>query len=170
MGIRAKAGRIGSFDIHQRRLKTYLYPMNEPRLPALGLDVGARRIGLAISDPGKTIASPAGTIETSCIPSCLEHWVDQGLECIVLGEPLQMDGSPSESAPVVQSVRDKIRARWPELRIYVQDERFTSKIAGRTLLNMGVPRGKRREKGRLDEMSAALILQDFLDREGWKKS
>lgn len=130
----------------------------------MGLDVGLKRTGVALSDPMQLIASPLETVPTLELMDFLQGFLKgQALDFIVLGDPVQMDGTPSESAALVQSVGDKIRARWPELAVHRQDERFTSRMAARTLKDMRVPKKKRRQKGVLDPMSAALILQDFLD-------
>jgi putative Holliday junction resolvase len=133
--------------------------------PAIGLDIGAKRTGVAISDPGRTIASPMDTVQTPDLLSFMEDIIGAGgVEFVVVGEPKQMDGTPSESEPVILKVIDKIRKRWPDLDVFRQDERFTSKMASRTLVDMGVPRKKRRNKELLDQISAAYILQGYLDR------
>ncbi len=132
----------------------------------MGLDIGAKRTGVAISDPRRTIASPLDTVPTPELLTFMEGLIaDQGgVEFVVVGEPRQMDGTPSESEPLILKVIEKIRKRWPDLEICRQDERFTSKMASRTLVEMGVPRKKRRNKELLDQMSAAYILQGYLDR------
>ncbi len=132
----------------------------------MGLDIGAKRTGIAISDPRRTIASPMDTVPTTDLLSFLEGVMAAhgGVEFVVVGEPKQMDGTPSESEPVILKVIENIRKRWPELNIFRQDERFTSKMASRTLVDMGVPRKKRRSRELLDQISAAYILQGYLDR------
>jgi putative Holliday junction resolvase len=130
------------------------------------LDYGRRRIGVAVSDPGRVLASPHSTIEhrsPAGEPPCALLELLKKIEPteVLIGIPLNMDGS--EGAMVIEARR--FGARIGELLglpITERDERLSSVEADRRLLEAGLPRGKRREKGRRDMIAAAVLLEDFL--------
>jgi putative holliday junction resolvase len=136
----------------------------------LGVDVGARRVGLAISDASRTLARPLSTIEVTDAASAVERVVntiaalvtdEDGLDTIVVGLPARLDGSATGATPRVQAFIDGLRAR-TTLRIVTEDERLTSREAeSRLALN---ERDWRKRKQKLDAAAAAIILQDYLDR------
>jgi putative holliday junction resolvase len=136
----------------------------------LGVDVGARRVGLAISDTSRTLARPLSTIEVTDAAETIDRIVktidelvtdEDGLDTIVVGLPARLDGSATGATPRVQAFVDALRARTP-LRIVTEDERLTSREAeSRLALN---ERDWRKRKQKLDAAAAAIILQDYLDR------
>lgn len=136
----------------------------------LGVDVGARRIGLAISDASRTLARPLATIAIRNAADGVERVAgeierlerdEDGLVAIVVGLPLRLDGSPNEQTPRVAAFIDALRAR-TTLPIATADERLTSREAeSRLAVN---ERDWRARKARLDAAAAAVILQDYLDR------
>jgi putative Holliday junction resolvase len=136
----------------------------------LGVDVGERRVGLAISDASRTLARPLSTIEVTGEANAVERVMktidalvadDDGLDTIVIGLPTRLDGSATGATPRVQAFVDALRAK-TSLRIVTADERLTSREAeSRLALN---ERDWRKRKQKLDAAAAAIILQDYLDR------
>jgi putative holliday junction resolvase len=136
----------------------------------LGVDVGARRVGLAISDASRTLARPLSTIEVTDAANAVERVVntidalvtdDDGLDTIVVGLPARLDGSATGATPRVEAFIGALRAR-TTLRIVTEDERLTSREAESRLARN--ERDWRKRKQKLDAAAAAIILQDYLDR------
>ncbi len=131
----------------------------------LALDYGKVRTGVAVTDELQLIASGLATVPTKELPNFLREYLRQEkVECIVLGEPKQMDGTPSESERLIRPFLEKLKRWYPQVRIVRQDERFTSKLAVQSMIAGGVKKKKRQDKALLDEISATLILQSYLDR------
>jgi putative Holliday junction resolvase len=129
----------------------------------LALDFGLRRTGIAVTDPLQLIASGLTTVATADLMPFLESYMEQEeVERIVVGEPRQMDNQPSEVEGAIGKFLSRLRRRFPGIPISRQDERFTSKIAARSMVEGGMKKKKRREKATLDEISATLILQSYL--------
>ncbi len=133
----------------------------------LGIDYGERRVGLAVSDPTGTIASPAGTLQRRRgkrppIRALEEAARANDVEAIVLGLPLQLDGTENEWCAEVRQVGKTLTQRLG-LPVHFVDERLTSVQAERVIRSMGLPKKQREQKTRIDESAAALILQRFLD-------
>jgi putative Holliday junction resolvase len=130
----------------------------------LGIDYGSKRIGIAVSDPLNIIARGVTVIPNSPakIGEIKRIAVEFGVEKIVVGVPINLKGRKDAMA---EEVEEFIRLLASELNVEIvrQDERFTSRIARQTLLDMNVGKMKRRVKGRIDEMASALILQGYLD-------
>src|SRR5260221_10871687 len=133
----------------------------------LGIDYGSKRIGIAVSDPLNIIARGVTVIPNS--PETIEKIkriaIEFGVEKIVVGVPINLKG---RSDAMAEKVEEFIRLLALELKLEIirQDERFTSRIARQTLVDMNVGKMKRRAKGRIDEMASALILQGYLDGRG----
>jgi putative Holliday junction resolvase len=131
---------------------------------SLGLDIGSVRTGVAVSDELNMIATPHSTIETKALLVNLEALVhDLNIEVIVIGDPLNLRGGDSDNTALTKSIAQKISNKFKNVNIVMQDERFTSKLASRSLVEGGTKKSKRRVKGELDKVSAALILQDYLN-------
>lgn len=131
---------------------------------SLGLDIGSARTGLAVSDELNMIATPHSTVDTKTLLVDLEVIVrDLNIEVIVIGDPLDLHGGDSDNTALTKSLAQKISNKFKNLRVVMQDERFTSKLASRSLVAGGMKKSKRRVKGELDKVSAALILQDYLN-------
>jgi putative Holliday junction resolvase len=129
----------------------------------LALDFGLKRTGIAVTDPLQLIASGLTTVATSDLMSFLEEYTGQErVERIVVGEPRQMDNQPSEVEGAIGKFLSELSSRIPGIPVSRQDERFTSKMAARSMVEGGMKKKKRREKATLDEISATLILQSFL--------
>jgi len=136
----------------------------------LAIDYGQKRSGIAVSDELRLIATALGTVPTMEVLRFLKDYVvSNPVECFVVGEPKHMDNSPSESARFIEPfVKQLIRA-FPGIRVERMDERFTSLIAGRTILESGIKKMARRNKNLVDTVSATIILQSFMESERMKK-
>jgi putative Holliday junction resolvase len=131
----------------------------------LALDYGKIRTGIAVTDELQLIASGLTTVETKELIPFLEKYLkEETVERFVVGQPKQMDNSPSESEELIQGFLKKLMAVFPAIPVERQDERFTSKMAFQSMLDSGVTKKKRRDKALVDEISATLILQAYLNR------
>jgi putative Holliday junction resolvase len=131
----------------------------------LALDYGKVRTGIAVTDEMQLIASGLTTVETSGLFSFLKTYLaDENVELIVLGEPKQMNGSASESEILIQKFLEKFKQQFPDMPIVRQDERFTSKMAFQTMLDSGIGKKKRQNKALIDQVSATIILQSYLEK------
>ncbi len=131
----------------------------------LAIDYGKKRTGLAITDPMRIIASGLQTVETDKLFEFLkDYFSKEKIEIVIIGEPRHMDGTPSESAAMIDVFVAKFTTEFPNIKIERMDERFTSKMAMRSLVDSGVKKKKRQNKGLLDEISATIILQDYLNK------
>jgi len=131
----------------------------------LAIDYGKKRTGIAVTDDLQMIASGLTTVETSKLLSYLKKYLETAaVELFVVGEPKQMDNSPSESEPYIHSFLKKLKNTFPEVPIVRMDERFTSKIAFQTMIEAGISKKKRQNKALVDEISATLILQSYLSK------
>ena len=130
----------------------------------LSIDYGKKRTGLAVTDPLQIIAGGLVTVETSVLYEYIEAYIQrQQVERIVIGKPMQPNGQPSENMVRVENFYNRWRKAHPEIPIEYYDERFTSVLAHRAMIDGGVKKKTRREnKGLVDEISATIILQDYL--------
>ena len=131
---------------------------------ALGIDYGSTRIGLAVSDPSGTIATGLKTIKNShsAYDEIARIVAENDITVIVIGLPVPLKGGDSKKTQEVRRFRSELQ-NTVNVPIVFQDERYTSKDAMDTMISMNTTRKQRRDKGRIDEMAAALILQYFLD-------
>jgi putative Holliday junction resolvase len=131
----------------------------------LGIDYGMKRTGIAITDDYKIIASPLTTVDTKDILNFLaELCKKEVIEAIVLGEPKYLNGTESEMTQNVHAFKLKLEKLLPTIPIHLEDEFYTSKIAADTMVRAGYKKKDRRDKRNLDKISAALILQSFMER------
>lgn len=131
----------------------------------IALDIGGKRTGIAETDPLQMIASPKETVATEELATYLKKWLaEEEIEAIVLGEPLALDGGDSHNSQRVREWHSKLQKSFPNIRIVLQDERFSSKMAQQAQIASGMKKKKRREKGSLDPISAAIILNDYLQK------
>ena len=130
----------------------------------LSIDYGKKRTGLAVTDPLQIIAGGLGTVETSVLYEYIEAYIQrEQVERIVIGKPMQPNGQPSENMVRVENFYNRWRKAHPEIPIEYYDESFTSVLAHRAMIDGGVKKKTRREnKGLVDEISATIILQDYL--------
>ena len=131
---------------------------------ALGIDYGKKRVGIAISDSLQIIASALTTIDTPNIFTFLKDLLEkEEIDCFVIGEPKNLDGTPTDSTVITKEFVAKLSKKYPQIPIKRIDERFTSKIAKQSILDAGIKKMKRRDKALVDKVSAAIILQSYLD-------
>jgi len=129
----------------------------------IGIDVGTKRIGLAQSDPTRTIASPIGTFsEADLFKKLLE--LQQGIETAIVGWPLSMRGHEGSSTKMVQEFVARFSKKFPTIKVELLDERFTSTMANKSIVETVSSRKKRQEKGLVDTVAASILLQSYLDR------
>lgn len=132
---------------------------------AIGIDYGVKRTGIAITDDLKMIASPFATVETDELFPFLEKlFTKEKIDLVVVGEAKHLDGSSSEITEFQMKFVRSLSLKFPELRIERINEMFTSKMAEHSLITGGVKKSERQKKGSLDMVSAAIILQSFLDK------
>lgn len=131
----------------------------------LSIDYGKKRTGLAVTDPMQLIANGLATVETKVLFGFLcEYIKHEEVERIVIGKPVQLDGKPSENSARVEMFVRRWKKAQPSIPIEYYDERFTSVLAQRVILEAGVKKKTRREnKGLVDEISATIILQDYMN-------
>lgn len=130
----------------------------------LALDYGKRRTGIAVTDDLQIIASGLTTVETEkLIPFLKDYFLKNSVEKVIVGEPLQMDGSASESSEMINKFLTKFTEAFPEMPLDRVDERYTSKMAVKTMIDSGLKKKKRQNKGLIDEIAATIILQDYLN-------
>lgn len=131
----------------------------------IGVDFGAKRTGIAVSDPTFLIASAHGTYATEEVLSELKNLAQQAsIVGFVIGQPKRWSGEASTVEESILSWIQSLTSEFPNIPIHREDERFTSKIAQQSLVMGGVKKSKRKDKKMLDSVSATLILQSFLDR------
>ena len=129
----------------------------------LSIDYGRKRTGLAVTDPMQIIANGLATVNTSELFDWLKLYVNQEpVERIVIGEPRQMNGQPSENMQRVQQFVSRWRKAMPTIPIEYYDERFTSVLAHQAMLAGGLKKKDRQNKALVDEISATIILEDYL--------
>jgi putative Holliday junction resolvase len=129
----------------------------------MAIDYGLKRVGLAVSDNMQVIATALNTVPTVDIfPYLKDYMTREQVDAIVVGDPKQLDNTPSESAKAVHLFVEELGNQFPDIDIYMIDERFTSKIASQTIAKSGKTKKARQEKGLIDTVAAVLILQDFM--------
>ena len=130
----------------------------------IALDFGEKRTGIAATDPMQIIASGLTTLATPELITFLKKYCqEQAVDRCVIGLPKQMDNSPSEVEPKILAFIKKLSQAIPTLSIERYDERFTSKMAFQSMLDGGLKKEKRKNKGLVDKISATLLLQSYLD-------
>ena len=130
----------------------------------LGIDYGKKRTGIAVTDPLQIIAGGLATVDTPALMQFLKEYTAQNeVDKIVIGLPLQMNGEYSESFRYIEPFVKRLKKEFPDKEIIYHDERFTSKIALQSMITGGVKKSDRRDKKLVDKVSAALILQSYLD-------
>ena len=129
----------------------------------LSIDYGKKRTGIAVTDPLQIIAGGLATVATSELYDFLVQYVGrEDVELIIIGEPRQSNGQPSENLPRVQEFVNRWRKSMPQIPIEFFDERYTSVLAHRAMLEGGLRKKARQDKALVDEISATIILQDYM--------
>ncbi|MBK6965428.1 MAG: Holliday junction resolvase RuvX [Bacteroidales bacterium] len=130
----------------------------------LAIDYGQKRVGIAVTDEGQMIASPLTTVHSKDIISFLKEYVSkEKVELFVVGEPRQMNNQASESVRFIEPFVRLLVKQFPEIPVERVDERFTSMMAQRTILESGAKKKDRQNKALVDTVSAAIILQSYLE-------
>ena len=131
----------------------------------LAIDYGTKRIGLAVSDPFQIFASPLDTVSPKEFDSFLEGYMKtEEVDAFVIGYPVTMNNQPSETVKYINPFIRKLKKTFPGKHLHLADERFTSQMAFRTMVDGGVKKKGRRDKSMVDKISASIILQSFLDK------
>jgi len=131
----------------------------------LGIDVGSKRVGIARTDLFKSFASPVGTFSPEESFREIRRQIESEgpVEGIVVGWPLTPQGEPTHSTGLVKAYIKELGRKFPNIEIHRMDERYSSRKAREILVDSGVPKKKREEKGRVDQAAAAYLLQEFLE-------
>ncbi len=138
----------------------YLYKMAR----ILSIDYGSKRVGMAVSDPSKTIAGALATVETPKIFDFLKEYLSQNIcDTLVIGYPLTLKNEPSEIVPEIELFIQKFCVLFPDIEVIKYDERFTSKLAFDAILAGGIGKKRRRDKSIIDRVAATIILQNYLE-------
>lgn len=134
-----------------------------PRI--LAIDYGQKRTGIAVTDDFQIIASGLTTVPSETVFTFLQNYfASEDVVKVIIGEPKQMNGQPSESTPIIEAFVAKFKETFPEMAVVRVDERFTSKMAFQTMIDSGLTKKQRQNKGLIDEISATIMLRDYLSR------
>jgi putative holliday junction resolvase len=129
----------------------------------LAIDYGKKRTGIAVTDPLKIIASGLTTVESPRIFTFLTEYIKkENVELILIGNPHNLDDSPTDLTPDVEKIIRILSVKFPEIPVKSVDERYSSVMASRAMVDMGMKKSRRREKGLVDQTAAALMLQEYL--------
>lgn len=130
----------------------------------LSIDYGKRRTGLAVTDPLQIIAGGLCTVDTPQLMNYILDYVKkEEVECVVIGMPTQTNGQPSENQARVREFTGRLKKVLPNMSVVFWDERFTSVMAHQTMLESGLSKKRRQDKALVDEISAIIILQSYME-------
>ena len=130
----------------------------------LAIDYGTKLTGIAVSDPLRLIAGALDTVPTKELERWLaDYFAKEEVSTIVVGKPARMDGTPSDTWRFIEPLARRLQQAWPEKKVVFHDERFTSVLAHRTMLESGIGRMARRDKALVDKISATIILQSYME-------
>lgn len=133
----------------------------------MAIDYGKKRTGLAVTDPLKIIASGLTTVDTEKLVWYLkEYFAKEEVELILLGNPKRLDGSDNDITPKVEKFFGQLQKLFPQIPAKLIDERFTSKMAFQTMIDSGLKKKDRQNKALIDEVSATILLQGYLEHNG----
>ncbi len=131
----------------------------------IGIDYGTKRVGLARTDPLEILAMPWCTLPPGEVILFLKEFaLSEPIGCFVMGDPRNLDNTPAESAQAARNFARKLQEAFPGIALHWVDERFTSKIAARAMVQAGYKKKDRQKKENLDQISASLILKTYLDQ------
>jgi len=129
----------------------------------LAIDYGLKRTGLAVTDPLKIIASGLTTVESKgLIPFLKDYFSKEQVELIIIGDPKNWDNTDTHATPLVEKIMIELKKNFPAIPIQKVDERFTSKMASRAMIEMGLKKKKRQDKALVDQIAATIMLQEHL--------
>lgn len=131
----------------------------------LAIDYGIKRTGIAVTDELQIIASGLTTISSeTAIAFLKDYFSKENVAKVLIGEPKQMNGQPSESAEIIEKFVAIFQKEFPDMKVERADERFTSKMAFQTMIDSGLKKKQRQNKALIDEIAATIMLQDYLSR------
>jgi putative Holliday junction resolvase len=131
----------------------------------IGIDYGRKRVGVAASDPLGIFASALETVHSAKIIDYLKTYAEkENVVRFVVGYPINMNGTPSEAAKDIDAFLNRLRRVFPDIPVELEDERFTSVLAHRAMIDGGMKKQDRMKKESVDKISAAIILQSYLDK------
>tara|TARA_B110000444_G_C18685284_1_gene521667 strand:+ start:48 stop:464 length:417 start_codon:yes stop_codon:yes gene_type:complete len=132
----------------------------------LALDYGTKRVGIAVTDEHQMIASGLCTVRThDCMDFLIEYLSKESVSTIVMGMPKNLRNQNTDATPYVKGFAKQIRKQFPEMKVELIDERFTSKIAFQSMIDGGLKKKARQDKALVDEVSATLILQSYMEQQ-----
>ena len=135
----------------------------------LGIDYGTKRIGLAVTDPLQIFASPLATINPSGFDRFIsDYMISETIDEFVIGYPVRMNNTPSDVVKHIDPFIRKLKKQYPGKEVHLVDERYTSRMALRAMIDGGLKKKDRQDKQIIDRISASIILQSFLDRRTYK--
>ena len=130
----------------------------------MAIDYGLKRTGIAVTDPLQIIAQGLTTIESPRLINFLKEYLQkEPVELFVIGDPRNWDDSDTHATPLVAEIIKRMEKKFPSIPIKKVDERFTSKLASRAMIDMGMKKSQRRNKGLVDEIAATIMLQEYLE-------
>ena len=130
----------------------------------LSIDYGKKRVGIAVTDPAQLIANRLCTVAAHTIWDFLkEYFEKEQVDEVVVGYPKQMNNQPSESVRYINPFLKKFQKVYPEMKLEIFDERFTSKMAFQSMIDMGMKKKDRRDKANIDKISAVILLQSYMN-------
>ena len=131
----------------------------------LSIDYGGKRTGLAVTDPLKIIATGLRTVETPKLMAFLKEYIPkEGVERIIIGMPVNWDDSDTHATPLVKKFIAEFKKTFPHIPVEEVDERYTSNLASQAMIDMGMKKKQRQNKAMIDEIAAAILLQEYLNR------
>jgi putative Holliday junction resolvase len=147
---------------HLQQFATNFKTLLMPRI--LAIDYGAKRTGLAVTDPSQIIASALETVPTEKLLEFLKKYAqNEPIEAFVVGMPKNLNGTSTDGTAYVERFIIELKAAFSEIPVHLHDERFTSKMAVQTMIAGGMKKKDRQIKGNIDKISAVIILQSFME-------
>ncbi len=129
----------------------------------LCIDYGGKRTGLAVTDPLQIIATALATIDTKTfIPYLKNYFMVEEVELILIGMPLNLDGTPTHGTPLVEAAIKQLQKNFPAIPVKTVDERYSSKFASQAMVQMGMKKKDRQVKGNVDQIAATMLLQEYM--------
>jgi putative Holliday junction resolvase len=135
----------------------------------IGIDLGLKRTGLAVTDPDQMIATPLDALETVHLMEYLKKYCsEEDVDGFALGDPVKPDGSPTHTTKAVKQMAVRLKKIFPDKEVFLIDERYTSSLAMDAMVKGGTSKKYRRDKGNIDKISATIILQSYLERKSYR--
>ncbi len=129
------------------------------------IDYGLKRTGIAVTDPLKIIASALTTVETPQLFNFLKNYFkNEAVELILIGEPKNLDDTDTHATPLVRKAIERLKKEFPAIPVQTVDERYSSKMASRAMIDMGMKKKQRQDKSMIDQIAATIMLQEYMGR------